>query len=220
MNYELIIFDCDGVLVDSEPLANTTFAAEVRKLGIPFTDEEAKDQFPGTTLAKCIEYVEKKFSVTLPENIGDIYRAASFVAFTKYLKPVHGVQQILDELLIAPCVGSNGPKSKILHNLDIVDFLDYFGDRLYSAYEINRFKPDPGIFLHAARDMNVEPEKCIVIEDSIHGFEAGVEAGMKVLAYDPHSKSKRLKEVEYYTSMYDIYKSLQNLGVLQNKIVN
>ena len=216
MKYELVIFDCDGVLVDSEPLANTTFAAEVRKLGIPFTDEEAKAEFPGTTLAKCIEYVEKKFDVTLPENIGDIYRAASFVAFTKYLKPITGVQQILDELSIIACVGSNGPKSKILHNLKIVNFLDYFGDRLYSAYEINRFKPDPGIFLHAAEDMNVAPEKCIVIEDSIHGFEAGIEAGMKVMAYDPHLSSKKLKQVEYFSSMSEIYKSLEDLGVLQN----
>lgn len=212
--YELVIFDCDGVLVDSEPLANVTFAKEVRKLGIPFTDEEAKAVFPGTTLAKCIEYVEQKFEVTLPDDIGSKYRAASFIAFTEYLQPVDGIQPILDQLKIPMCVGSNGPKSKMIHNLTIVDFMKYFDDHLYSAYDIDRFKPDPGIFLHAAKQLRVAPEKCVVIEDSIHGFEAGREAGMKVLAYDPHQKYPILDNVLYHTSMSEIFSSLQSLGLI------
>jgi len=215
MQYGLVIFDCDGVLVDSEKIANHTFAAEVRKLGIPFTNEEAAANFPGTTLAKCIEYVERKFNVILPEDIGDKYRTASLKAFTRLLEPVPGVESIIQSLSIQACVASNGPKPKMLHNLALVKFLDYFQDNLFSAYEINKFKPDPGIFLHAANTLGVDPSACIVIEDSIHGVQAGLALGMKVLGYDPHGSQQRLADAEYFQSMNDISYRLNELGVIR-----
>lgn len=213
-SFKLVIFDCDGVLVDSEPIANRTFAEEVRKLGIPFADEEAQSVFPGTTLARCIEYVEKKFSVILPEDIGTKFRANSFIAFTNELQPVQGVENVLQRLSITTCVASNGPKNKILHNLSIVDFLPYFDDRLYSAYEIQQFKPDPGIFLHAADQLDVAPEECIVVEDSIHGYEAGIAAGMKVFGYDPRQNNRKLKEVIYFESMQELSQLMQEMNLL------
>ncbi len=221
MNYELIIFDCDGVLVDSEKIANHTFAAEVRKLGIPFSNEEAAANFPGTTLAKCIAYVEEKFNVTLPEDIGEKYRTASLKAFTQFLEPVPGVEDIIQNLLVKSCVASNGPKPKMLHNLRLVNFIDYFGENLFSAYEINKFKPDPGIFSHAAKTLGVNHKKCIVIEDSIHGVKAGLTLGMKVLGYDPHRSQERLDGAEYFESMKEIHIRLQDLEVIsQNHVIN
>lgn len=213
--YRLIIFDCDGVLVDSEPIANRTFAEEVRALGIPLSDQEAQREFPGTTLAKCIEYVEVKFDVRLPDDIGPKFRARSFINFTNELKPVDGIKEILDQIDILTCVASNGPKNKMIHNLDIVDFRSYFDDRLYSAYEIDRFKPDPGIFLHAAEQLGVEPTECIVVEDSIHGFEAGIEAGMNVFGYDPHLKQPRLEQITFVQNMRELYRHFEALGLLK-----
>ncbi len=212
--FKLVIFDCDGVLVDSEPIANRTFAEEVRKLGIPFSDQEAQTEFPGTTLAKCIEYVEKKFQIKLPEDIGPRFRARSFINFTNELKPVEGVKDILDRIKIPTCVASNGPKNKMIHNLGIVQFLSYFEEKLYSAYDIQRFKPDPGIFLHAADQLGVSPRECIVVEDSIHGFEAGLAAGMKVFGYAPHHHINRLQEVSYFSTMLDLHNQLKVMGLL------
>ena len=212
--YKLVIFDCDGVLVDSEGIANRTFAEEVRKHGVPFSDAEAQANFPGTTLAKCISYVENKYNVSLPADIGDKYRTASLEAFSREMKAVPDVEEVLKSLNINCCVASNGPKAKMIHNLKIVDFLKYFDDQLYSAYDIELFKPDPGIFFHAAKELQIAPEQCIVIEDSIHGFEAGVSAGMKVLAYEPMGTSKNpIDGVSYYSSMEEIYRNLNEIGI-------
>ncbi len=180
---DCIIFDCDGVLVDSEPIANRVFAELVRDLGIPFPNEEAVAVFPGTTLAKCIEYVETKYDVKLPEDLGTRYRKASFEAFTRELSPVAGVTELLDSLEVPFCVASNGPFAKMVHNLKIAGLFDFFEGKMFSAYDIGHFKPDPGLFIHAAKDMGYEAHACLVIEDSIHGVIAAHRAGMQCIAY-------------------------------------
>lgn len=187
MKWDLIIFDCDGVLVDSEPIANRVFAEEVRKLGIPLSDEEAIAQFPGTTMANCIAYVEKKWQVRLPESIVHTFRENSFIAFTNELKEITGATELVKKLPIKACVASNGPYEKIVHNLTLTHLLAYFPGRLFSAYQIGRFKPEPHLFLHAAHSLGCSPERCLVVEDSIHGLEAADAAGMASVYYNPKS---------------------------------
>lgn len=181
--FDLIIFDCDGVLVDSEPIANRIFAEEVRRLGYPLSDAEARREFPGTSLAYCINYTERKFGIKLPEDLGLVYRQKSFEAFTRELKAVPGIPDLIHSLTIPFCVASNGPMHKMEHNLRIVGLYDQFAGKLFSAYEIDRFKPDPGLFLYAATQMEADPTRCLVIEDSIHGIQAAVAAHMTIWAY-------------------------------------
>lgn len=185
MKWDLIIFDCDGVLVDSEPIANRVFAEEVRKLGIPLSDEESIAQFPGTTMANCIAYVEKKWQVKLPESIVQTFRENSFIAFTKELKEIPGATELVKNLPIAACVASNGPYEKIVHNLTLTHLIRYFPERMFSAYQLGRFKPEPHLFLHAAECLGVSPGRCLVVEDSIHGLEAADAAGMGSVFYSP-----------------------------------
>lgn len=185
MNWDLIIFDCDGVLVDSEPIANRVFAEEVRKLGIPLSNEEAIAQFPGTTMANCIAYVENKWQVKLPETFVQTFRENSFAAFTKELKEIEGASELVKRLPVEACVASNGPYEKIVHNLTLTNLIQYFPQRLFSAYLLGRFKPEPHLFLNAAETLGHRPERCLVVEDSIHGLEAAEAAGMASIYYSP-----------------------------------
>jgi HAD superfamily hydrolase (TIGR01509 family) len=180
---KLIIFDCDGVLVDSEDIANTTFAGLVRKLGHPLSDEEAIHVFPGTNLQACVDYVQDKFSIKLPDDIALMYRKASSEAFRKNLKPVEGIETTLSKINNQKCVASNGPHQKIVENLKITSLTSHFGDRIYSAYTIQKWKPNPALFTWVAQSMDYEPKDCIVVEDSVHGVIAAQKAGIKVLAY-------------------------------------
>jgi len=192
--YDLIIFDCDGVLVDSEPIANRIFAEEVRRLGYPLSDEEARREFPGTSLAYCINYTERKFGIKLPEDLGLIYRQKSFEAFTRELEAVPGIPELIHALTIPYCVASNGPMHKMEHNLRIVGLYDRFAGKLFSAYEIDQFKPEPGLFLYAAAQMGAEPSRCLVIEDSIHGIHAALSAGMDIWAYSHDHNEQEFRD--------------------------
>ena len=201
MSYELIIFDCDGVLVDSEELSNRVFAEEARKLGSKLTDQEAEDYFAGTSLKHCMEYVEKELGKALPKDFEETYRQKSFEAFERELQPVQGIRNVLEQLNIPFCVASNGPASKVEFNLKLTGLFHFFEpvlpsgkNRIFSAYDLNVWKPDPTLFLTAAKTMNTHPSKCLVVEDSPSGVKAGVAAGMMVLGYAKEKQSSTLKE--------------------------
>jgi len=182
-NDKLIIFDCDGVLVDSEDIANTTFAKIVRGLEIALSDEEAIHHFPGSNLQSCVEYVEHKFETKLPDTVMDTYREESAKAFAEHLQPIPGIHKVLKNLSCQRCVASNGPHEKIVDNLAITGLDHFFEDHLFSAYTINKWKPDPALFLWVADSMNFVPSDCIVVEDSLHGVIAAKNAGIKTFAY-------------------------------------
>ncbi|NND33388.1 MAG: HAD-IA family hydrolase [Saprospiraceae bacterium] len=194
MNDEtLLIFDCDGTLVDSEGIANQVFIEGVNALGIPLTEEEAWKHFPGTSMALCIKYVEETYNVILPEDFVPQQRVRQKDAFKKQLRPIPGAPEALDRLQIPKCVASNGPLEVILENLNTTRLLHHFGQRIYSAYVIEKWKPLPDLFQHAARAAGVPPENCLVIEDSDAGMQAGIAAGMTVLGYLPSSNKYRVE---------------------------
>ncbi|MEM8758327.1 MAG: HAD family hydrolase [Planctomycetota bacterium] len=190
---ELIIFDCDGVLVDTEPLTNRLLAEIVTEAGWPVTPEESVERFKGNDLNVILREVEARVGRELPELL-PAYRGRMFAAFeSEGVPPIDGAAELLDALdgLRAAggprrCVATNGPMNKMHASMASAGLLDRFSDggepRLYSAYEVGVWKPAPDLFLHAAERMDVEPGRCIVIEDSVTGVQAANAAGMPVLA--------------------------------------
>jgi HAD superfamily hydrolase (TIGR01509 family) len=187
---QAIIFDCDGVLVDSERLANAVLVEYVREFGLILSLEEALEQFTGGKMADCVAELERRLGRSLPDHFVPTFRERSAAAFRAHLRPIEGVEAIVKNLHqrnLPYCVASSGPRDKIELNLGITGLLPYFQARIFSAYEVEKWKPDPGLFLHAAQALGVEPQQCAVIEDSQPGIQAGLAAGMMVFAYQSES---------------------------------
>jgi HAD superfamily hydrolase (TIGR01509 family) len=182
---KLLIFDCDGTLVDSEGIANQVFLEAVNDLGIPVTEQEAWDHFPGTSMALCIKYVEETYQVRLPQDFVDIQRKRQRIEFKNRLQPIQGITLALNRLPHKKCVASNGPMEVIQTNLKTTGLDQHFEERIFSAYVLEKWKPEPDLFLHAAETLGHHSDDCIVIEDSLAGMQAGLNAGMTVLAYVP-----------------------------------
>ena len=183
MNWKLLIFDCDGVLVDSEGIANRVFAEQVVGLGISMTTEEAAKRFTGIKMSKSIDYVEELLGHPVPVEFLTDYRRRSFEAFRQELQPIKGIEELIKKLDKPFCVASNGPRNKVELNLSITNLLPYFEENIFTAYEIGKWKPDPEFYLSVANQMGCSPEECIVVEDSKFGVKAGHVAGMKVMGY-------------------------------------
>lgn len=183
MKHSLIIFDCDGVLVDSEIISNRILAEQLRELEVSVSDEEVLQLFRGGSLNDARLYIEKSTGHPAPDDFEQVYRSRTFEAFKNELKPIPGVIEVLEKINHPRCVASNGPRNKIELNLKLAKLDRFFADNLFSAYDVNRWKPDPTLFLHAAKTMGHQPEDCLVIEDSAHGVMAAKRAGMSVLGF-------------------------------------
>ena len=183
MKYKCIIFDCDGVLVDSESISNGVLIAMVEELGGSLNEDYIDEYYAGTALKSIIADVERLITQPLPSDFEQQYRQRTFEAFKTEMKPIAGIHEVLKELTIPFCVASSGPPEKIKLNLTTTELIQYFEHKIFSSYDIGSWKPNPGIFLHAARQMGFQPQDCLVIEDSIAGIEAGVSGGFDVLGY-------------------------------------
>lgn len=181
----LLIFDCDGVLVDSEALENQLLIDMAALHGVQVDPAAAHQQFIGRKLADCVKAMENESGRRLPKSfIADYRNELRFVA-EKELKPVAGIHTALAEIALLKCVASNGPREKIELALRVTDLSSFFGDRIFSAYDVNAWKPDPALFLHAAGSLGVAPENSVVVEDSRLGVQAAIAAGMPVIEYAP-----------------------------------
>jgi len=183
----LIIFDCDGVLVDSEPIGNRILVEAIGELGLTLSLEEALNLFKGTKMADCVKILSERLGLPLPEDFVAMLRARTAEAFRKELQPVAGVHAMLNRLTIPRCVASSGPREKINLSLSVTALLPYFEGRIFSSYDIGSWKPSPDLFLHAAASLGVHPSSCAVVEDSALGVRAGTAAGMRVFAYSTAS---------------------------------
>ncbi len=179
----MVIFDCDGVLVDSEQLANLALIECLAEINITMSIDEANQRFIGRRFADCLADVEKISNRPLPTKFAATYRARMGEYFESKLQPIHGVVEAVQGLTHAKCVASNGPLVKMKRNLEITGLLPFFGDNIFSAYTIEKWKPDPDLFLYACRTMGFEPHQCVVVEDSQPGIQAALAGGFKVLAY-------------------------------------
>jgi len=182
---EAVIFDCDGVLVDSVGLAGEVLAEYLRDLGFGVTRQEATRRFGSGKMADYVARFEREMGKSLPEKFEQELRSRRERVFRERLRSVDGAEELVRALQVPSCVASNGPMAQIEHSLRIVGMHDLFRGRIFSAYSVRAWKPDPQLFLHAGRALGVAPENCAVIEDSELGIRAGVAAGMQVFAFLP-----------------------------------
>ncbi|WP_190810821.1 HAD family hydrolase [Flagellimonas sp. S3867] len=183
MKYKCVIFDCDGVLVDSETISASVLVKMANKLGAKMSIGSVLEKFAGKSLRTCLGYVEDRINHKLPEGFEQEFRKRTFEEFSAGLKPIDGIHNLLEKITVPYCVASSGPLEKIRHNLRLTNLIEKFDGRIFSSYEIGSWKPDPGIFLHAAGKMGFNVEHCAVIEDSLAGIKAARKGGFDVFGF-------------------------------------
>jgi HAD superfamily hydrolase (TIGR01509 family) len=214
-----IIFDCDGVLVDSEVIGVKVLLDMASEYGVTMDLQEAVEEFSGIRLKEGIKMLQQKANSPFPEDFEQAFRKRSYEVFKTEMRPVNGIKEVLDSLTIPFCVASSGPVEKMKLNLTITGLLPYFeeGNRIFSGYDINSWKPDPGIFLHAAEQMGFSSADCVVIEDSKAGVIAAHKGGFKVYGYAKPFNGEELKK-EGATVFYEM-KELSGILHLNNAAV-
>ncbi|WP_326615702.1 HAD family hydrolase [Streptomyces decoyicus] len=180
---ELVIFDCDGVLVDSERICIKVDAMIMADLGCTFTEAEIIERFVGSSTEVYTAAVEERLGRSLEKGWQQQYEHLYDAAFEAELTAVDGIAEALGRLTTAVCVASNGDHAGIRRSLEIADLTGHFEDHIFSATDVRRGKPAPDLFQHAARSMGVQPERCAVIEDSAYGVQAARAAGMRAFGY-------------------------------------
>jgi HAD superfamily hydrolase (TIGR01509 family) len=180
---ELVIFDCDGVLVDSERLAIKVDVQVLAKLGWPMTEEEIIDRFVGVSDADFRRAIESHLGRRLPDDWEDEFEPLYRSAFAAELRAVDGIVDALDHIAVPSCVASSGTHDKMRYTLGLTGLYDRFHGRIFSATEVARGKPSPDLFIYAAERMGVRPTACVVVEDSVNGVAAARAAGMRVFAF-------------------------------------
>ncbi len=186
MGPDLIIFDCDGVLVDSEPLSNRVLTDCLNEAGFDLSFEEVAKNFIGLTLNRCFAMLEERFGRPMPPDFEVALQERTYARFRTDLEAVPGVIDVLnslDEDGQATCVASSGTMEKMQVSLGITGLWDRFDGRIFNSAMVTRGKPWPDLFLHAAERMGVAPENSVVIEDSLPGVQAARAAGMTVFGY-------------------------------------
>ena len=181
--FELVIFDCDGVLVDSERIAIRVEAEFLAELGWPLSQAEIVERFMGRTTEYMDEAIEARLGSRLPGDWREQFQRRYREAFAAELVPVDGVLDALDQIAVPTCVASSGSHDKLRFTLGHTGLYERFEGRIFSGYEVANGKPAPDLFLHAAARMGAEPARCAVVEDSRYGVLAARAAGMRAFGY-------------------------------------
>lgn len=216
---QLVIFDCDGVLVDSEPIANRLFADALTQIGLPTSYEEARRRYVGLSMDSCVRLFEEQLGHALPESWLEDLQEETFARLAKEVQPVAGVEDLIQRVQesgIRTCVASSGGLDKIALSLTSSGLLRYFEPHIFSASMVARGKPHPDLFLHAAEQMDIPPSHTLVIEDSVPGVTAAAAAGMRVCAYvgDPLADRQALQNAgaQLADTMGDVLWQLKKNG--------
>ena len=183
MQPELIIFDCDGVLIDSEVVACRADAACFAEIGIAIPVEEVLERYLGISMAAMCADIEARYRRSLPPGFAATMRARVAAAFDAELVPMDGVEAVLRALTPLRCVASSSAPDRLRHSLSLTRLLPCFEPHIFSATQVARGKPAPDLFLFAAATMRVPPETCVVVEDSLPGVQAAVAAGMRAIGF-------------------------------------
>ncbi len=208
-NIELVLFDCDGVLVDTELLANRVFIQEVRKFGFHLSEEEAWEHFPGSRFASCVAYVESTNGKNMPADFVEIYKTKIAEIFAAEITAIPGIENVLAQMQLPKVVTSNGPRQTIITNLTTCHLMQYFHlDHIFSAYDIQKWKPDPDLHLAASTYMKTPPAHCLVVEDSVPGAQAALAAGMQVVGFTHHGRNQKIiamdiPKIDYMEDLLD-----------------
>jgi HAD superfamily hydrolase (TIGR01509 family) len=192
--FELVIFDCDGVLVDSEPISNRILTLMINALGLALSVDEVMERFIGRSMQHCLESIAQMLGGSAPAGFAADYHERTAAAFKDELTAIPGISAVLDGLAIPCCVASSGSHAKMRTTLGLVGLLPRFEGRLFSVTEVAHGKPAPDVFLHAARRHDAQPAACLVIEDAPAGVAAGLAAGMTVFGFAARTPASRLQE--------------------------
>jgi HAD superfamily hydrolase (TIGR01509 family) len=179
----LVIFDCDGVLVDSEPLSNRALSETLAEYGLELTVEQTMAEFMGRDRRHLHARAAELLGRSLPESFDAEYDERRDALFHAHLRPVDGIAEALDAIAHPTCVASSADHAKLRLTLGLTGLYERFEGRIFSAFDVERGKPAPDLFLHAAEQMRFEPADCTVIEDAPAGVAAARAAGMRVLGY-------------------------------------
>ncbi|MEU1023189.1 HAD family hydrolase [Streptomyces sp. NPDC005900] len=209
MRYDLVIFDNDGVLVDSEPISNTILAGYLTELGHPTSYEDSLRDYMGAAVHRVHDLVFERSGQRLPAEFDDEFHARVFAAFERELKPMDGAVDVLRELAadgVAYCLASSGSHERIRVGHRKTGLDAWFDEaRIFSAQDVGRGKPAPDLFLHAAERMGVAPAKCAVVEDSPLGVRAALAAGMDVYGFTAMTPAERLEgATELFADLRDL----------------
>jgi len=202
-----VFFDCDGTLVDSELLCTQAYVNTFALYGISCLLQEMFEKYKGVQLYDIIRDVAETHHVSLPQAAFETdYRAEVARLFDESLTPIPGAKALVEKITVPMCVVSNGTVKKMQHSLGLTGMLPWFNQRLFSGYDISRWKPDPGLMYHAAEQMQVPVERCILVDDSEAGARAGIAAGIPVFYYcaDAHNPDIDHPLVTRFTEMSEL----------------
>ena len=216
----LVLFDCDGVLIESEIIACRVDSEQLSAAGFAITPLEVAERFIGLTYREMLETLEREHDRSMPEEMYQRIRDAVSAEFDRSLEPVPHASEVaraVDDLGIAKCVASSSGHDRLRHTLGLTNLWDLFEPHVFSGVDVPHGKPAPDLFLAAAAQMDVAPEDCLVIEDSVAGVRAGVAAGMQVIAFHgaahcTPSHPKRLRDAGAPTLIDDLRELIPLLG--------
>ncbi|WP_130832894.1 6-phosphogluconate phosphatase [[Erwinia] mediterraneensis] len=204
MSVECVFFDCDGTLVDSEMLCTRSYVNIFAHYGITLPLQETFEKYKGVQLYDIIRDISTMHHTALPlKEVERAYRAEVARLFDLELSEIPGARALVAQIKIPMCVVSNGTVKKMQHSLGLTNMLSFFYDRLFSGYDIERWKPDPALMYHAAEKMQLPIERCILVDDSEAGVRAGIAAGIPVFYYctDAHNPEIDHPLVTRFTAM-------------------
>ncbi|MGH1570755.1 HAD family hydrolase [Methylobacterium sp. P31] len=179
----LVIFDCDGVLVDSEPLSLACLTAGLNRIGVEIDLATVRTRFTGTSMVSIMAHIARDYGITAPAGFVEAVKAETLALFDAELRAMRGVAEAVAALDLPVCVASSSDPVRLRHSLGLTGLLPLFGDHVFSAMQVERGKPFPDLFLFAADRMGAAPAACLVIEDSVPGVMAARNAGMRVAGF-------------------------------------
>ena len=192
-SFDLVIFDCDGVLVESEPLACQVYVQMFAEYGFTLDYDETLEKFHGVTLPGRLEVSSRELNWTPPDDFISIFNQRLSALSDHALEPVPYIHELIESISVLICVASNGTRAEITQRLKIARLTHYFGSAVFSGMEVARPKPAPDVYLAAAGSFNIHPSRCVVIEDSVLGATAAVTAGMKVYGHATFNSAESLQ---------------------------
>jgi len=191
--FDLVIFDCDGVLVDSERIANRIFCTMLNDLGLSVSLEDMFERFVGHSLQQCAAMITEMLGRPPPDTFIPELQRRTAAALSVEIKPIPGVPEVLAGLTVPYCVASSGDHEKIRLTLGATGLLKQFEGRIFSVLDVEHPKPAPDVYLFAASRLGAHPSRCAVVEDTPIGVRAGVAAGMHVFGFSANTPEPRLR---------------------------
>lgn len=226
MPIQLVIFDCDGVVIDSEVISARVLIAHLATIGVFVDAAHVRTHFLGRSFPKVAVEVRTQYGVTLPDDFEAVYRATLLKAFETELKPMPGIVEVLNAVPVASCIATSSSPQRARRSLELTGLLPHFEGKVFTASEVANGKPAPDLFFHAAKQMGVAPENCLVIEDSIPGVKAAIAAGMRIWHFTggshlagigvfPGTETLNVRAFDNWAKFFDIEPELiQQAGVL------